>query len=171
MFMLGDSLTLLSIVAAACLSAWSLMVGCAILFGKKAARAKITLEQRPWRAFGYGLACLLTIGLFALVLMGTPNPIAKLLGMSLAFLLLFVAAVGASGMALLVGNRIQPLDPEVAPFKALTRGSALVVAAAVMPAFGWFFMFPVILILGLGLGLDALMHRQVRPPVVTATAS
>ncbi|MBV6458440.1 MAG: hypothetical protein HONBIEJF_01568 [Fimbriimonadaceae bacterium] len=170
MFMLGDSLTLLSIVAAACLSAWSLMVGCAILFGRKAAHAKVTLEQKPWRAFAYGVVCMFTVGLVAIVMLSIPNPAMKVLGMSLMFLILFVAALGASGMALLVGNRIQPLDPDVAPFRALSRGSALVVAAAVMPGFGWFFMLPVILVMGLGLGVDALVHRQVRPPVAAQTA-
>jgi hypothetical protein len=171
MFMLGDTLAWLSIIAAGCLSGWALMVGCAIIFGRKAARAKATLEQRPWRALGLGLLVSLTAGLLSVVMMAAPNPLAKLAGMALAFLLLFVASLGASGVALMIANRIQPLDPNLSPFRTLARGSAIVVVAAIMPAFGWFFVLPLLIILSLGLGFDSLFHRVVAPPMVASPTS
>ena len=120
----GDVMTLMYAIVGISLSSWAMLMGMALIFGKRAAIAQTYIEESPWKSLVCGVLLALVGGGFALVLLGLPNPIAKLLGWSLLSYLLAIAAVGSGGLAMLVGNRIGGMEPGVSRFGALARASA-----------------------------------------------
>ena len=130
-----------------------------LLFTQRSEAACQAIETRPWKAFFIGLAILVFFGTISLGLLGNPVPAVKLAGMMLMLGLLSVASVGAAGLSLLTGRRMQPLDPSLSAYKAVGRGAAIVVVASLLPFVGWWVFTPIVLAVSLGSGIAALMAR------------
>jgi predicted ferric reductase len=159
MLVLGDVLAIAAGFLGLALTSWATVLAIGLLFTDKAGRARESLEQGPWRIGGIGVIVVLTLGLLAIVLLGQPLPLVKLLGWVLLGWLLAIAFVGVAGVATLVSERITRLAPETAPFTALSRGAAVLVGGSLLPLAGWFVFAPALLIIGLGAGWKAVVGR------------
>lgn len=156
---IGDALAVVGLVFGVCGSLWALVLGASLLFPSRAATAQTALA-RPWASFLWGLFAALTLGVLAVVLMATPTPPAKILGMALLGVLLGASAIGGAGLVHAAAGRIRELDPESSAFSALARGAGILVLSGLVPFLGWFGIAPIALLVSLGAGLRALLTRR-----------
>jgi hypothetical protein len=82
-----------------------------------------------------------------------------LLGWALLLGVLMLSALGASGLARVLANCVQRNEPKMSDFRALLRGAGLLIAAALVPLLGWFFVVPLTIIMSTGAGWYALRGR------------
>jgi len=149
------------------IATWAgLMISMALLLPKQASKAEATLEKSPGRTFGVGIGMALILGI-SLLILNIPNPLAKLVGFLLLFGLGGLLAVGASGIAYLLGKRIGALSGEQTSFGTLMRGSIAYSLAGGFPIIGWWLFTPLTLLFALGAGtLAVLPDREVALPPI-----
>jgi hypothetical protein len=167
MVTIGDVFTVIGILVGICVTGWALIMGSAVLFQKNASQARDVYRGTPWKGFFVGLGATVVLGFFSVVLASLPNPVAKLMGTTLYLSLMALAALGASGIALQMTDRVSALDPNLSRYAALSRSAFIMVVAGVFPVLGWFFVGPLLIISSIGCALTSLLSRQkslVAPP-------
>lgn len=157
---IGDSFAVVALLMGIGVTAWALTMIFGLFFPKKAVVARELLEQSPWKSFWVGLLVAVTLGTVNLILIGAPSPIAKVAGVIGLSSLLCAAIVGFAGISQLAAGRIQAMEPKLSAYGAYGRASALIVVSTFFPILGWFFIAPVLLVLSLGLGSNALFARR-----------
>ncbi len=156
---IGDVLAVVAGIGSACVAAWALLLGMALLFNRRANLAQQNLQSSPWRVLATGAALtLLGIG-GAIVLLNQPNGILKLAGWALLLATLALAALGAGGLILLLAESVQRAQPGMSHFHALLRGAGLLVAAGLVPLLGWLLVVPLTILMSAGAGWCALRGR------------
>lgn len=80
-----------------------------------------------------------------------------------AALVVGVALAGASGVAARVGRALPGARDRDEPWRATARGGLVLLGASITPILGWFVIFPLTLVGGLGAGVLA-VARPVRAP-------
>lgn len=161
MLILGDVLAVVASLVGICLTAWTTLLALSLLFPSRAERAADGIRIAPGRTFGWGVVLTAILGFAGLVLLGNPAPVAKLVGWLIMLTLLSLAALGASGLSLVLGGRVRDNEPHLSTYAALMRGAALVVVPGLLPVLGWFLVAPVVLLLGVGAGTRALRPIRV----------
>jgi hypothetical protein len=157
---MGITAVIVGIVAALA----GLVLWTALIFPRPAARARAALERRPGRCFVTGVLATLLIGLPTVALMHSPNGLAKLAGWVAASPLLGMLILGLTGMAYLLGERLQSLSPAMTPLGALVRGAVTLELACLLPVFGWFLFAPLVALTLVGAGVlgIAALRREAR---------
>ncbi len=144
----------------------ALLTTLAYLIPQRAERVRQTTSARPGRSFIIGLVNATFFGILA-ALFSQGGELGSLLAIIILLALLGLAFIGLTGLALLLRQRFYPLHEET-PHSLLAvtaRTSALLVAALLSPVVGWFLLTPILLIIGLGAAIAALVRR--RPEGVT----
>ncbi|MDF2439266.1 MAG: hypothetical protein JWN98_250 [Abditibacteriota bacterium] len=159
---IGDVLAVVFFVIGLWISTWALLVGMALLFPARAASGQSVLAHHPWRALLTGALAVATVGLVAIVLINQLNGMGKLLGWAGLAALLGIAALGASGLSLLLGERVAQQRPESSRWSTLVRGAALLVVSGIVPLLGWFVILPLSIVASLGAGCLAIGKRSGR---------
>ncbi|MEQ1821324.1 MAG: hypothetical protein ABL949_02320 [Fimbriimonadaceae bacterium] len=157
---IGDSFAIVALLVGFGLTTWAMMLGTAILFAQRAQTARALTERHPWRSFAIGVGLILTVGLFSIVAMQIPNPVAKLIGTIGLFGLISVSMFGMSGLCMIIAGRIRAMEPNTSVYASLTKAATVVVIASIMPVFGWFFVAPLLLIISMGVGAQAMVARE-----------
>ncbi len=159
----GDVLGAVALLVGICVSAWTTLVLFSLLFPARAARAasSIRTSAGSMGLRGFGIALVVVVAILALA--QYQLPITKLAITGILLALLSLAALGASGLAMLAADRVLENEPNLSPYAALMRGAALVVVPGLLPVFGWFLVAPAMLFVGIGAGTRAL--RLATPPV------
>jgi len=166
---IGDVLAVIASVLGAAVTLWALLIGGALIFEKRAARACDVLEQSAGSAIGLGAAIALTGGALGLALVNQNNGLLKLIGFALSLTLLGTAAIGGAGLTLLLGERISRNVAPADPVLSLARAAGLLVAAGFTPLLGWFLVAPVAFLASLGAGSRAVFRPL--PTLVAAPVS
>jgi len=149
------------------IATWAgLIIAVALLLPKQASDAQRTLSRSPVRSFFIGLAMLIPTVL-GVTMLRSPIGSVKLLGFALLVYIGAALAIGASGVAMLMGQRIREMTDSRSDFAGLVRGSIVFSLALGFPLIGWFVFLPVSLVLSLGLGARAIRRSSaaVLPPV------
>jgi len=175
-YTIGDVLTVIGFIAGIYVSIWALIVGFALLFANRAAVARAHLAETPWRVLILGTSLAIIGGFLVVVLIGLHNPITTLMGWILALEMIAMAVVGGSGLALVMGVRMQQMDRRCSPFRGMARSAGLMVLAALLPVFGWAVAL-ISTLASLGAGFQAILfphsypvpHAARRQPPVYAT--
>ena len=81
--------------------------------------------------------------LAAAILFKIPSPLIKAIAWLDLLSMLSLAALGGSGLAILIARRVRDQEPELSAYAALMRGAALVVVPGLLPVFGWFLVTPI----------------------------
>lgn len=157
MLILGDILAIVAALVGGAISTWAMAMAFPLLFVGRVSAAEMRITTAPWKTFFLGLLLATFFTTIAVVLAAIPNPLMKFAGTALFLAILAVAMLGFSGLALGTSRRIQMLDSSVPPFKNLCRATALLVIASFLPFLGWFLVAPVLLILGFGAGMQAIL--------------
>ncbi|HVK02293.1 MAG TPA: hypothetical protein VM490_02365 [Armatimonadaceae bacterium] len=157
----GDVLIVVAGILATAATLWAAIVVFSLIFIAKAQAAAERLERRPGATLGVGASIFVFIGLLVAVLANSPG---KALAWLPSILLLALAVLGSSGIAVLVSQRIRRADEHLSAFASVGRAAALMVAAGMMPIIGWFAILPVALLYSLGAGWHALVVRPAPVP-------
>jgi MFS family permease len=137
------------------------VVLCNALFPDFVRRAHDQATQRTRRAFLIGLVNLLFFGLIALALLASRATSAKVVGVIVATFVLTFIALGATVIALWVGERLRPDDPSVT--RQVLAGIVTLEVAEIIPFVGWIVVPLFSTSIGLGSVILALFQRQKSP--------
>lgn len=168
---LGDVFATIAVILFSGLAAWAGGLISAILFPQRTERASLDFENRPWATFLIGLGLLAVFGFFATLLF---LPAAtRGLGAFCYAGMLGVAVFGSGGLFRLVARRVSDHGGATSDYQAMAKAGLLVIAAELLPVFGWFLLLPYVLVASFGAGCRALVKGRIRttteaPPVVEA---
>lgn len=156
MVAIGDVFSVVATLVGICVTAWAMITGSALLFQNGAYKAKSCYQRAPWKGLFAGLGVTAFFTVISLVFLALPLPFSKMIGTSILLGLMALATCGASGIALLIADRIVALDPSISRYNALVRAGAIMAIAGVFPVFGWLFVAPILVIASVGYGTSAL---------------
>jgi hypothetical protein len=159
-FTIGSALTIIAILFGMAFSSWALLIGCALIFRKKAQISHSLLLHAPGRSFFLGAVMLFIIGIISLAFLAAPLPAAKVIGYGGLLVAFSLAALGGSGLVLLVADRLQQYDTKLRPFVAMNRAALYIVSAGLVPLLGFFVIFPAVLAIGIGAAVQAIFMRH-----------
>lgn len=165
MVTLGDVFTVIAIVCALFLTSWASILANGLLFAKATERAERCLLT-PTPTVLRGILILATLGLLSVVLLNRNIPLAKGFGWLMFLSLLWIASVGAAGVAVRLSRRVRTLDPSLSELSAFVRAGALLMGGTLLPILGWFAFAPALLAVSLGAGWVALFRRAPEPAVL-----
>lgn len=160
MVTIGNVFSVVAALAGICITAWAMILATTLAFPRAAEAARSRHERSAFTGFFIGLGMMVFFGTISLVLLKLPIPLAKLIGTTLYLSLMAIAALGAGGVALTLGARLRTLQPELSPYAALVKADALMVVSCLFPLLGWFLVAPVLTLICLGNGTQALLVRQ-----------
>lgn len=154
---IGDVVAVVAILAGLGVTGWAMLVGLAFALPGATARARARIETDAAGTATLGVLWLL-VPMFGLVLLNVPNPLVKLVGTFVAAGSLLVSAIGAAGLASLVGDRISD-SSGLSPYAGIVKGAGFLAAAVQLPIVGWFVALPILLLIGLGAGSERASPR------------
>jgi hypothetical protein len=144
----------------ALIASWaSLMMAVSLLLPAHSRRAEQALISSAKRCFLYGVGMVLLF-IVAIALVRIPNPLIRLIGLCILLGLGATMAIGAAGLAQLMGRRIGALSGAKTSFGALVQGSLIFSFALLFPLIGWWVFAPLAGILSLGAGVTGLLSRE-----------
>ncbi|HMU92077.1 MAG TPA: hypothetical protein PKE43_03675 [Anaerolineales bacterium] len=136
----------------------------AALFPNRTAKTQRVLTTMPGRSFGVGLVNFLFFGLIALVLFSVAEnagSVVKTILMIPALVILaaltLALSFGLTGMVNQLGERI---FPEHLAWKRTALGTVILGLACLLPAIGWFLLFPYVGFVGIGAFILGLFQRE-----------
>ena len=97
-----------------------------------------------------------------------PSRVMKILGIGLALVALLFALLGASGLALRIGEGLKSARDEAEPWRRVLRGGIVLGLTFVMPFLGWFVLMPAAFICGFGAFIFTAWQRAPRPQLAPA---
>jgi hypothetical protein len=159
----GDVLATIAMVLFSGFAAWAGGLLSALLFPDRTEQASFDFEYRPWATFFIGLALLLVVVTVGAVLYAIP-PV-RAIGVGLWFGTVGVALFGSGGLFRLIARRVRKSGGAQTDYHALAKAGMLVVAAELLPFFGWFLLLPYILVTSFGAGCKKLFFYRVRHTV------
>lgn len=104
----------------------------------------------PWKSFLIGTAIGVPgIGIGLAIANGGP-PTIKVFGILVVLLVFLLGLYGSAGLCLKIGKGlVNPLD-EAQPWLRVKRGGIVLGLTIIFPVLGWFFVFPVSILSGIG---------------------
>jgi hypothetical protein len=136
-------LLIIGIAFPAMLTAWWL------LFPTVVSRAQSRVDKTPWGTFGMGLVILIAVTIPIVILLALPFGPAKFAGWILLAAALAVSSIGSAGIAAHLGARLAR-QSNFSALSGFVRGSVLLELAAFFPVLGWFFIWPLTIIMAFG---------------------
>jgi hypothetical protein len=156
-------LLIIGVAFPAMLTAWWL------LFPIVVARAQARVERTPWGTFGMGLVLLVVLTIPIVVLLALPFGPAKFAGWILLAAALAVSSIGSAGIAAHLGERLKR-QSGISALSGFVRGSVILELAAFFPVLGWFFIWPLLIIMAFGATGFAFLNWMPREKQATSTS-
>ena len=148
-------LLILGVAFPAMLTAWWL------LFPSLVSRAQARVEKTPWGTLLLGAVLVIAVTIPVIILFALPLGPAKLIGWVLLAASLALSSVGSTGIAAHLGARLTR-QSNSSPLSGFVRSAVILELAAFFPVLGWFFVWPLVLILAFGATGFALLNWQPR---------
>jgi Na+/melibiose symporter-like transporter len=156
-------LLIIGVAFPAMLTAWWL------LFPSVVSRAQARVEQTPWRTFGMGIILMIVLTIPIVVLLALPFGPAKFTGWLLLAAALAVSSIGSAGIAAHLGERLTR-QSSISALSGFVRGSVILELAAFFPVLGWFFVWPLLIIMAFGATGFALLNWMPREKQATSVS-
>jgi hypothetical protein len=157
-------LLIIGVAFPAMLTAWWL------LFPSVVSRAQTRVEKTPWGTFGMGLIVVIAVTIPIVVLLALPFGPAKFIGWVLLATSLAVSSIGSAGIVAHLGKRLTT-QSNISALSGFIRGSVILELAAFFPALGWFFIWPLTLIMAFGATGFALLNWMPREKTQLSSAT
>jgi hypothetical protein len=156
-------LLIIGVAFPAMLTAWWL------LFPSLITRAQIRVDKTPMQSFWMGLAIVVAIAIPIIILLALPFGPAKFIGWVLLAAALALSSIGSAGIAAQLSEQMKKAGNTFTPLGGFIRGSIVLELAAFFPVLGWFFIWPLMLIMAFGSTAFALLNwkpqeKAVRTP-------
>lgn len=137
----------------------ALLVLLPALLPGRVARAQQVAQNSPGRTFVIGLVNALFFGV-VMAIFTQGGELGGLIAATLLLALLAITAVGLAGINQIVQGR---LYPNVGGVKVGLKTAVLLIAGGLVPLLGWLVVTPILLLIGLGAGIIALVRRKGSP--------
>ena len=135
-----------------------------LLFPATVERAAERVESTPWRCFGLGIPAAIAVFIPFMVLFSIPVAFSKFIGAFVLFTALWVAGLGAAGVAAKMGRHLQNRsNSTMTESGAFVRGAVALELAAAFPFVGWMLVIPMTLITSLGAATFAILRWAPKP--------
>ncbi len=160
-------LLILGVALPAMLTAWWLF------FPAVVERARVRVERTPLQSFWMGILVVIAASVPTFILLALPFGPAKFVGWILLAASLALSTVGSAGIAAHLGTRLAR-QSNFSALGGFVRGSVVLELAAFFPVLGWFFIWPLLLIMAFGVTGFALLNwipRETTVRVSEAVAS
>jgi len=144
-------LLILGIAFPAMLAAWWL------LFPSLIARAQTRVDKTLAGTFWMGLVIVIAVIIPIIVLLALPFGPAKFFGWILLAISIALSSIGSAGIAAQLAHRITQ-HSTVSELGGFIRGALVLELAAFFPIIGWFFLWPLLLIVAFGATGFALLN-------------
>src|SRR5688500_4595018 len=129
-----------------------------LLFPATVERARLRLERTPWRCFWLGGVIMALTVIPVVILLALPLGPAKFLGWTIIVLVVSLSSIGFAGLAATMGERLASRSANSSAAAAFVRGAVALELAMIFPAFGWFVILPLAVVVALGATGFALLH-------------
>ena len=150
MVTIGDVFSVVSVLIGIGVTSWAFLLMCSLLFASRMEIAHQAVVSSSKKCAGLGV--LVTGGgFFGLI---------KLLGLLMIASYFALAAVGASGVALVAASRLKDQSSALSDYHAFSRASGFLVMSALLPVLGWFLFAPLLLLVSSGAGFRAMLSKQ-----------
>ena len=158
---MNETIQLILVMLVSLPTVGALLLLLTILIPGPVSRAQNVVSQRSRRSFIVGLVNLLFFTILAAVL-SNGGDFGGLLALLVILAVISVAAIGLSGMMQLLRLRMYPPDQAttVSPLQTAVRAALLLLLAMLTPIIGWFVLTPILLAVGLGAGIMAIVQRN-----------
>jgi hypothetical protein len=130
---------------------------------------RLKYETSPLASTGVGLivaAIILVLGGGIAAHVG--NPLFKMLGLSLIFIIILMGFVGSTGLCRQIGLGLGSPNDEAQPWRRVLRGGVVLGLTFLLPFVGWFAVMPWALVSGLGVFVRAWLMRRAESKVQAA---
>jgi hypothetical protein len=158
---LGDAMIALSAFFGTGATLWAVLLVLDLLFPRHVAASSRLVQTAPGRSFFIGLFLAVLGVALGLGLLNGAGPL-KALGLLMLGFLGVIASLGSAGIARIVAERVQErihghvLRDENIALPNMKTGAGLLIGATMLPIVGWFFFFPMLFFLSVGVGIQAL---------------
>ena len=157
-------LLIIGIAYPALLTAWWL------LFPAVVERARIRIQYTPGKSFWLGIAVLIGFLVPILIMLNLPSGFFKFLGFVTIGVMLVISSIGAAGLALRFGEKLNRLG-SFSAIGSFVRGALIIELASILPVLGWFVFLPIAIVTSLGASAFAILNWVPRTaPVVEVPA-
>ena len=137
-----------------------------LLFPSLVTRAQTRVERTPWGTFWLGLVVLIAVTIPIVILLALPFGPAKFIGWILLAASLALSSIGSAGIAAHLGEQMKKAGNTFTPLGGFIRGSIVLELAAFFPVLGWFFIWPLLLIMAFGATGFALLNWKPREKTI-----
>jgi hypothetical protein len=152
-------LLIIGIAFPAMLTAWWL------LFPSMVERARLRVERTPMQSFWMGILVTIVAAVPTVILLALPFGPAKFVGWISLAASLALSTIGSAGIAAHLGNRLAR-QSNLSALSGFVRGSVVLELAAFFPVLGWFFIWPMLIIMAFGATGFALLNWAPREKTV-----
>ena len=153
---LGDVWAITAAIVGVAACAWALLLCLELIFPDRARVASEQIRSAPIKMILLGLAIAVVVGGVSIAMLSSPLAVIKVVGWIGLLWVLAMSFSGTSGLALIAGERVNALDPNLSAYGARSRGAMFIVLPSILPILGWFLFAPLIFCLGLGTGVRML---------------
>jgi hypothetical protein len=157
-------LLIVGVAFPALLTAWWL------LFPTVVERARVRVERTPMQSFWMGILIVIVASVPTFILLALPFGPAKFVGWILLAASLALSTVGSAGIAAHLGTRLAR-QSNFSALGGFVRGSVVLELAAFFPVLGWFFIWPLLLIMAFGATGFALLNWLPREKTQISSAT
>jgi hypothetical protein len=128
--------------------------------------------SKPFKISLIGLAAALAPVVLGLMLSKTPNPLLKVLGITLLVAPAMLGLAGSAGLTLRIGTGLPSPVDEAQPWRRVLRGGVLLACSFLLPVVGWIVLPLWVLVSGLGAFIVSVREQKRElPPASAAPAN
>ena len=120
--------------------------------------------SKPLKITLVGIAAALAPVVLGLILANVPNPLLKLLGITLLVAPALLGLVGSAGLTLRIGAGLRSPIDEAQPWRRVLRGGIVLALTFLLPVVGWIILPIWVLLSGFGALLLCLQERRHEHP-------
>ena len=129
------------------------------LFPNLVERASRQYSQ-PFKITLIGLAAALAPVVLGLMLAKIPNPLLKMVGITLVVVPTMLGLAGSAGLTLRIGAGLPSPVDEAQPWRRVLRGGALLACSFLLPVVGWIVLPLWVLVSGLGAFIASVREQK-----------
>jgi hypothetical protein len=106
--------------------------------------------RKPFKITFIGLGAALVPVVLGLILANVPNPLVKVLGLTLLIVPAMLGLAGSAGLTLRIGTGLPSPTDEAQPWRRVLRGGVLLACSFLLPVVGWIVLPVWVLVSGFG---------------------
>ncbi len=158
--MLADTMAIFFSVVGLLIALPALWLTLSALWPALGARAQAACQDKLWKSFIIGLPVVAIVVVLVGIFSKLPEGVGGILSITAISTGLLMANFGLTALATLVGHRLPSPRDAARPWLVTLRGSILLEFSLAVPVVGWFLLFPIALVIGVGTFIRALYYGK-----------